>query len=241
LTLNPPENLHALRRGLMVDFRLVVNGEVATAENVHLHPYINFDFDPQSAARLEVLKKILPNEPRTPAGIEIGQHVPDFSLTDQFGRTVALSQFSGKIVMTTFVYTTCPFPNYCFRLSNNFGQLQKRFEKRMGEDLILLSITLDPRLDQPATLAKYARVWRANGTWWRFLTGPPAEIEKIKAMFGVVSSPNMEMLSHSLHTIIIDRKGNLSVDLEGNEFTSRQLGDLVEAEMDRPLTSTQSE
>jgi NADPH2:quinone reductase len=49
-------------------------------------------------------------------------------------------------------------PNYCFRLSNNLGRIQKRFSDRMGQDLILLTITMDPAHDTPAEeKAKLAR------------------------------------------------------------------------------------
>ena len=167
------------------------------------------------------------------AALAIGQHVPDFSLTDQNRQQVALSQFSGKVVAMTFVYAGCPLPNFCFRLSNNFGQLQKRFGNRMGLDLILLSITLDPDHDQPEALAKYGAIWKANGAWWHLLTGPAPAIKKVTSMFGVVFNPDMGVVTHSLHTVIIDRQGNLADNLEGNEFTAKQLGDLVDVELNR--------
>src|SRR5947208_10815442 len=58
--------------------------------------------------------------------------VPTFTLTDQTGRRVTLSQWAGKVVALTFIYTSCPLPDYCFRLSNNFSQLNQRFAGRMG-------------------------------------------------------------------------------------------------------------
>ena len=47
-------------------------------------------------------------------------------------------------------------------------------------------------------------------------------------MFGVHFWPDEAELMHSLHTVTIDRKGRLNANLEGNQFTARQLGDLVE-------------
>ncbi len=230
----PKSDLVKLRPGIIVDFKLIVSGKSAHAEEVRERPFVNFDYDPQAAARFGILKQSLPGRSSLPAELKIGQSVPDFTLTDQNKDPVSLADFRGKIVALTFVYASCPFPNYCFRLSNNFGQLQKRFGSRMGRDLILLTITLDPIHDQPATLQKYGKTWRAGAGWWHFLTGEPEKIEEIKSRFGVVANPDMEMIAHSLHTVIINRQGVLTVNLEGNEFTSKQLGDLVDAQLNRP-------
>jgi protein SCO1/2 len=47
-------------------------------------------------------------------------------------------------------------------------------------------------------------------------------------MFGVVYNPDEGLMTHSLHTVILDRRGDLVANLEGNEFTAQQLGDLVQ-------------
>jgi protein SCO1 len=131
-----------------------------------------------------------------------------------------------------FVYTHCPLPDYCFRLSNNLGNVQRRFKKQMGRDLILLSVTLDPVNDQPEVLTNYARTWNADPNW-HFLTGAVPEVRRACSMFGVDSWPDEAELMHSLHTVTIDRKGRLSANLEGNQFTARQLGDLIETMLEQ--------
>jgi protein SCO1/2 len=233
--------LRDIRPGMMVDFSLVVTEKTSYAENVHVRPFESLENDPQAACRIAIIDKALAKNSSARTILDLGQHVPDFFVTDQNGQPVALSQFSGKVVAMTFVYTRCPLPNFCFRLSNNFGQIQKRFGKQMGHDLILLTITLDPTTDQPEALAKYASIWKANGAFWRFLTGPPDAIKDITARFGVVSSIDEGAITHSLHTVVIDRQGNLAANLEGNEFTGRQLGDLVEAELNRAPAHSEGE
>jgi protein SCO1 len=42
------------------------------------------------------------------------------------------------------------------------------------------------------------------------------------------------LLTHTLHTVVIDRQGRLASNIEGNQFTAQQLGDLVQTVMDRP-------
>ncbi len=228
--------LDGLRPGMMVDFALIVTKDSSFAENLRVRSFASVEPDPQGAMRLATVEKELSNA-SSEVELAPGQHVPDFSLTDQNRQRVTLAQFRGKIVAMTFVYTGCSLPNFCFRLSNNFGQLQKRFRKQMGNDLVLLTVTLDPTNDQPEVLAKYASIWKADGASWHFLTGPPPSIKKVTSLFGVVYKPGEGTIIHSLHTVIIDRQGNLITNLEGNEFTAKQLGDLVEAALNPTLGS----
>ena len=149
-------------------------------------------------------------------------------MIDQNRGRVTLSQFAGKVVAITFVYTRCPFPSFCFRLTNNFARLQKRFAGEMGRELILLTVTMDPVHDQPEALAQYGRTWNIDPKGWHLLTGPSAEVRKFCERFGVAFYPDEGQLIHSLHTLVIDRHGRLVANLEGNEFTAEELGDLVE-------------
>jgi protein SCO1 len=220
------KELEALRPGTMIEFTLVVDKDAAHAENIQIHGFQNLELDPTEARRLALLNGALKSSPSKT--LSVGQSVPDFALTDQSRQTVKLSQFVGKIVVINFMYTRCPFPNYCFRLSNNLGQLQKRFPQTLGLDLVLLSITFDPVHDQPEVLAKYGATWHANLKEWHFLTGPLPDIQRVSQQFGMDFWPDEALMIHGLHTVIIDRKGKLAANLEGNEFTAAQLGDLVQ-------------
>ena len=146
---------------------------------------------------------------------------------DQNRRRIDVAGFPGKVLVLNFFYTHCTLPEYCFRLSNNLGNVQKRFQTKMGHDLILLSLSFDPIHDQPETLANYARTWHADRNW-HFLTGAPPVVKNLCALFAVSSWPDEAELLHSLHTVVLDRKGRLAANIEGNQFTSQQLGDLIE-------------
>ncbi len=210
-----------LKPGAYVDFTLVVEKERSYAEGIRIHRYESSEREPLLARRLQLLEA-----PR--ATVKPGDAVPDFTLTDQTGRRVALSQWAGKVVAVTFIYTSCPLPDYCFRLSNNFGQLNQRFASRMGRDLVLLSISFDPVHDQPKVLAKYASTWKADPESWHFLTGPLDEVKAVSRRFGLNFWADEGYFTHSMHTLVIDRRGRLAADFEGNQFTARQLGDYVE-------------
>jgi protein SCO1/2 len=227
-----PKALEGLKPSMFVDFTLVVEKDRSYAENVRVHEYENLAQEPLLVRRLQLLARLDRTNP-PPAPLAIGQPVPDFTLNDQTGQRVSLSRFAGKVVGVTFIYTSCPLPDYCFRLSNNFGRLQKRFAGRMGRDLALLSISFDPVHDQPEVLAKYASTWKADPNLWHFLTGTPAEVKAVCLIFGLNFWPDEGTLAHSMHTLVIDREGKLAANFEGNQFSAEQLGDFVETTLNR--------
>jgi protein SCO1/2 len=214
-------NLHA---GDSVAFTLVVDQKSSWAENIRVVEFDSAERDPIQAKRLKLLGSLM--EKNAAVALSAGAAVPDFTLTDQTNHPVTFSQFAGKVVALNFVYTRCPLPDYCFRLSNNFGLLQKRF--RANRDLVLLTVTFDPVNDRPEVLARYAEVWKADPQRWHFLTGSVTEIQHLCALFGVGYWPDEGLYTHSLHTAVIDRQGKLVANLEGNRYTAQQLGDLVE-------------
>jgi len=220
--------LRDLRPALKVRFNALEEREKIFADNIEIVPFESLELDPTQARRLKLLERIAASKPR-PDALSPGNAVPEFSFIDQSRQRVSLSQLSGKVVAVTFIYTRCPFPDYCYRLSNNFGQLQKRFAAHMGKDLVLLSVVIDPANDQPDAMADYARTWKADVRSWHFLTGSPADIEKLAHEFDMDFYPDEGLYIHSFHSVLIDRQGRLAANLEGNDFTSNQLGDLVES------------
>jgi protein SCO1/2 len=221
------KELAGVQPGAYIDFTLVVEKDRSYAEAIHPHRFEPLEREQMSARRLALLEP-----PR--ATLHPGDPVPDFTLTDQTGSRVSLSQFRGKVVAVTFIYTACPLPDYCFRLSNNFGQIARRFAASLGRGLVLLSITFDPVHDTPPVLARYGATWKADPQSWHFLTGSSDEIKAVARRFGLNFWQEEGFLTHSLHTLVIGRNGRLAADFEGNEFTAAQLGDYLAAAMAEP-------
>jgi protein SCO1/2 len=224
-----PRELQNLKPGEKIEFTLVVSKTASYISNVHVLEYDSMERDPVQNRRLALLDEAMRAKAGLPSALSTGQTVSDFSLIDQTNHNVALSDFKGKVVAVTFIYTRCPLPDYCLRLSNNFARLQKRFGDRMGRDLVLLSISFDPEHDQPEVLREYAEHFKANVEGWHFLTGTLSSVKQVSGMFGVNFWPDEGLLTHSLRTAVIDRDGKLVANVEGNQFTAVQLGDLVEA------------
>lgn len=218
----------SLQPGAMVDFTLIVDHDTSFAEGVKVRPFESLELDPTEARRLKLVENASSPHPPSADVLHTGDSVPDFRLTDQNREPVSLSQFRGKIVAMTFVYTRCPLPDYCVRLSNNFGVLQRRFKSRMGLDLVLLTVVIDPVHDQPAELVSYAHTWKADARSWHFLTGPVPDIQRICRAFDMAFYPDEGLFVHSFHTVVIGRDGRLAANLDGNNFTAQQLGDLIQ-------------
>jgi protein SCO1/2 len=66
------------------------------------------------------------------------------------------------------------------------------------------------------------------------LTGSLADVKQVSGMFGMNFWQDEGVLTHSLHTIVLDRQRKLVANLEGNQFTANQLGDLVATVLARP-------
>jgi len=227
--------LDGLLQGTMIDFTLAVTNGSRYAESVRVHQFQSTDQEPMASRQLSLISSLVDSESNATKPLTVGQRVPDFSLISHKHERIKLSRFSGSVVAITFLYTHCPLPNYCFRLSNNFGIVQRRFADRVGRDLVLLSITFDPEHDRPEVLAQYAGHWKAaDAKGWYFLTGSLPEIQKVGLEFGMSFSQDEGLMTHALHTVILDRNGRMVANLEGNEFTAQQLGDLLESVLRGP-------
>ena len=115
----------------------------------------------------------------------------------------------------------------------NLLEVRDRFRERLGRELVLLTVSFDPRYDTPETLAKYAAAERAGGPGWHFLTGGGPQIERVCNAFGIQYFPEEGLITHTLQTAVIDREGKLAATVEGKDFSPEQLGDLVGAVLDR--------
>jgi protein SCO1/2 len=211
--------------GAVVTFTLVVAEKGAYATKIVVRRYESVEQDPRTARRLALVRRAAG---ATGPPLTVGAKVPDFTLTDQVRRPITLSSLAGKVVVLNFVYTRCALPQFCLRVANNFGVLQKRFADELSRgQLALVTITFDPERDTPEVLAQYASQWKADPATWHFLTGSVAEVRRVCSMFGMEYFPDEGLMTHSLRTAVIDRQGTLTASIEGNQYTPEQLGDLV--------------
>jgi protein SCO1/2 len=103
------------------------------------------------------------------------------------GRTLRFYDdvMKGKIVIINFFYTDCD--RICPLMTENLARLQQLLGDRVGRDIFMISITLQPERDTPAMLAGYASGYRI-GPGWLFLTGAKNDIELLRHRLGFVDS-----------------------------------------------------
>jgi protein SCO1 len=161
--------------------------------------------------------------------LRVGDPLGNFELVDQQGSAVRLAGVRGKVVAINFIYTRCPLPDVCPRLSAAFAALQRRFPDRLGKDLMLLSVTVDPEYDTPAVLAEYAKRWAADPRGWRFLSG---RVGPLAAQLGEVYWTDEGAIGHNSVTSIIGRDGRLAAAVDGSNWRVDQLANLIAHELE---------
>jgi protein SCO1/2 len=206
-----PDQLNGLHAGMRVRFDLAAGKGRALARNVR-----------QSGGEDVAI-------PPPKERLRIGDAIPDFMLTDQLGRPSNILQFRRKVLAVNFIYTRCPLPDICPRLSANFAALQKHFSGSMSRDLVLLSITVDPDYDTPAVLAEYAARWGADARWWRFLTG---DVSRIAPQLGEVYWTDEGSIGHNSVVSIVGRDGRLAALMDGSTWRIGELEDLISHQLE---------
>jgi protein SCO1/2 len=90
-----------------------------------------------------------------------------------------------KVVMINFMYTGCG--DICPGMTQNLAYVQELLGDRVGRDIFMYSITLQPELDTAAVLREYAETFKV-GPGWLFLTGAPPIVEMLRRRLGFVDS-----------------------------------------------------
>lgn len=218
-----------LMPAMVMPFRLA---HAADALRVQPGDRVRFQLANSRARKLKVValrQDFAP--PAQAAALKIGDPVPGFTLTDHTGSPLRLDDLRGRTVAIDFIYTRCPLPDVCPRLSAAFAYAARELR---GQPVELLSITVDPQHDTAAVLNEYARRWRDRPENWRFLTGPLDDIREVAGRFGLLFWPEENMIAHTITTAIVDRDGRLAALIQGSSFRPAELRDLIAAVVQRP-------
>jgi protein SCO1 len=156
--------------------------------------------------------------------LNIGDAVPDYKFTNQFGTPISLAQFKGRALALTFIFTRCPFPTFCPRMSQNFQKAEKalKAKKDAPQNWSLLSVSFDPAYDTPERLNKYAAAYNIDTNHWQFVTSDLWTIDGITEQVGLTffrETPTA-LPQHNLRTIVIDARGRMQKVFVGNEWTT---------------------
>ena len=190
--------------GDAVGFRLVVGSAASYIQGVERLP-------DDAVARLP--GEALPAAPLRDAApvLAVGDTVGTLPLTDHTGQRFDLADYAGKAVVVDFVYTSCPLPDFCPRLSAMMQAMQAPVAQRFGDRVRLLSVSFDPVRDTPAVLAAYrARYTQAPAETWRFAAPDTASLMPMAHRFGLnLSSGPGQTWDHALVTMLVGPDGVL--------------------------------
>lgn len=185
--------------------------------------------------KISIVAAADPNAPQ-PEAMQpeiIGKSVPDVILTNQEGRRFSLRDYKGKALGMTFIYSQCPLPAYCIRMSQNFSSLALRLnnDPELRKKIRLLSISFDPARDTPEALRKYGIGYLGGGetadfTVWQLAVGEDREIRRAADFFGLtyeVDEQDRTQFNHSLVTAVVSPDGRVEKVFTGNRWTPEEL------------------
>lgn len=230
-----PSELSGIKPGDSISFRMLVTSDDGWIDNL---VKLNTNAPAPVAAAPDALRRVRDVDP-----LEIGDPMPDYHFTNELGKVVSLADYKGQAVAITFIFTRCPFPTFCPKMSTNFRDTQNLLKQRTGAatNWHLFTITFDPFFDTPPVLSQYAKRFEADPKRWNFLTGDLIDITAIAEQFGLIfwrpDPKEVTGISHNLRTVVIDAGGKVFKVMKENEWKPETLADaLMEATKPNPVS-----
>jgi protein SCO1/2 len=209
-----PQVMRLIRPGDRIEATLVVEKERYWLEKILTRGFIGTPVTAQPTTAAEKQSGFVTPVPNK--GVQVGDAIPDFVLTDQTGTRLRFSDLRGEPVAVTFLYTRCPVATACPMTTAKFSKLEAMLaQKNFGK---LLTVTVDPEHDTPSVLADYAKKAGVDAKRWKFLTGSPAAVARVASSFGVVYYPERGQMIHSQAVAVVDPKGRLATIYYGETW-----------------------
>lgn len=136
-----------------------------------------------------------------------GPQLADFALVERSGRAVRRGDLAGRTLVLDFIFTTCAGP--CPALSAGMTELQAELA---GTDVLLVSVTVDPKNDSLERLGQYAWRFGADPQRWLFLRGEPDQLAALarSVSLSLSDDPSAQpgfQVTHSTKLLVIDGAG----------------------------------
>jgi protein SCO1/2 len=161
---------------------------------------------------------------------QAGDDVPDFKLVNQNGKQVSLRQYRGETLLLTLIYTRCPFPDFCPRVSHEFAEIDRavRGDQAHYGKTHLLSISFDPAHDTPKVLRDYAFSCAGGKdaalfNHWEFAAIPQSELPQFADYFALTYNEEGGLITHSLSTAIVSSDGKIYKWYHGADWQASDL------------------
>jgi protein SCO1/2 len=142
-----------------------------------------------------------------PSRLAVIRPAPAFALSDTAGKQVSRDSFDGRVLLVGFVFTTCS--GTCPATTHRMAKIQEVWNKHAADrDRVqFVTITLDPERDTPGMLRDYMRLYDIDTSNWSFLTGPPDDVRRVLAAWGMWARPGENgQLDHPSRLFLVDRR-----------------------------------
>lgn len=161
---------------------------------------------------------------------EPGSLLPDVILTDQDALEFEIAALRGRWLALTFIYTRCPLPDFCPRMSEQFRAIHVATAGSSADygDPLLVSVSVDPAFDTPAVLREYGLRYLGNEreagfARWRFARAEPEALLVLARFSGLRAMPDKGEVVHNLRTLLVDPEGRVVTTFAGNTWTADEL------------------
>jgi protein SCO1/2 len=184
---------------------------------------------------LVVVKKAAPDTDAWPRSrtdethqLQPGQELPEVSLLNQDGDAIRLTDYRGRALALTFVFTRCPLPDFCPLMMTNFAAAHALLiaDENLRSRTHLLTVSFDPEHDTPQVLREYGRPFQKTTppfTHWELATGAPEQIRTLGDALGLDYVEESRSFTHNLRTAVVDPEGRLIRLFRGNDWTPQKL------------------
>jgi len=218
-TVKRRQELKNINEGDQISFELIITDKESWIEDIKI--LTNRKHTPKKQKRLFSISNSSP--------LRTGDELPNYSLINQDENTIELSSFKGRVLIFTFIYTRCPIPDFCPRMTQHFlDTLNILKERSIKDDYHFLSISFDPDFDNPKRLRNYSKAFLINNKNWSFATGNKKIIDEITSRFGITVRRTTNSITdwdHNLRTIITDTNGIIKKIYIGNSWTPEELAE----------------
>lgn len=155
------------------------------------------------------------------AALPPGVSAEDFTLTDQNGRPVSLSDYRGQVVVVAFLYSTCGAT--CIVIAQQIRGALDDLDERRSHPPAVLIVSANPAADTPAHVARFLASVSLSGRV-RYLTGAPAQLRRLWRSYGVTpASAGAAAFDRVASVLLIDARGNKRVLFESEQLTPESL------------------
>jgi protein SCO1/2 len=141
--------------------------------------------------------------------------VRDFELRDQNGRPASIHEYRGKVVVLTFMYSTCQdtCPVTATTIRGALDQL--------GHDVPVLAVSVDPAHDTPDTAERFLVKQSMSAGRMRFLLGNRAQLQPVWKAYGI--QPQGQGFEHTAYVAVLDKTGRQRVGFPIDHLTDSYL------------------